>query len=106
MLIIGSGLSFHNLGALRAQKSAEDAKADDDFHTWLDLTLSDSDVSEAERADKLAGWKQAPGAQYCHPREEHLLPIHVCSAAAGQPVSDIVPFDFLGFNARCYLWGA
>ncbi len=28
-------------------------------------------------------WAQAPGARTCHPREEHLLPLHVIAGAAG-----------------------
>jgi aromatic ring-opening dioxygenase catalytic subunit (LigB family) len=37
----------------------------------------------AERADLLAHWDQAPHARFCHPREEHLLPLMVAAGASG-----------------------
>ena len=35
------------------------------------------------RATALAAWDKAPSARDAHPREEHLLPLHVVVGAAG-----------------------
>ena len=83
VLIVGSGMSFHNNRALFA--SAEQANAASvQFDDWLTETLADSDP---ERRDaKLADWERAPAARFCHPREEHLLPLHVAAGAASADV--------------------
>jgi aromatic ring-opening dioxygenase catalytic subunit (LigB family) len=81
ILIIGSGLSFHNLRALRDPWADEPAEAFDD---WLTMTLCDGPV--ADRESLLAQWSQAPFARLCHPGEEHLLPLMVAAgAASGEP---------------------
>jgi aromatic ring-opening dioxygenase catalytic subunit (LigB family) len=76
--IIGSGLSFHNLGALGNPAMDEPAAV---FDQWLTKTLCES--SPAERASGLRNWLAAPHARACHPREEHLLPLMVTAGAAG-----------------------
>ncbi len=78
VVIIGSGLSFHNLGALGDPRVNRPAQAFDD---WLTETLCDGPV--AERNGRLAQWSQAPFARICHPREDHLLPLMVAAGAAG-----------------------
>ena len=54
------------------------------FEDWLKDVLTSTSVSETERQEKLKNWEQAPGARFCHPREEHLIPLHVCYGAAGR----------------------
>lgn len=79
--IIGSGLSFHNLAALGDPAGCGPAEA---FDRWLTHVLCDGPINERETS--LAGWSSAPGGRYCHPREEHLLPLMVATgAAAGDP---------------------
>jgi aromatic ring-opening dioxygenase catalytic subunit (LigB family) len=81
ILIIGSGLSFHNLGALGDPRATAPAEA---FDAWLTRTLCDGPI--AERDSGLARWSEAPFARICHPREEHLLPLMVAAGAgAGEP---------------------
>jgi aromatic ring-opening dioxygenase catalytic subunit (LigB family) len=77
ILVVGSGLSFHDLSALGDPRANGPAKAFDD---WLTETLCDGPV--AEREAKLAGWTEAPAARIAHPREEHLLPLMVAAGAA------------------------
>ena len=72
VLIMGSGMSYHNLrqmgnGAAAAQ-----------FDHWLDTALSGD---SAHRRDRLAQWAEAPAGRLSHPREEHLLPLMVASGA-------------------------
>lgn len=77
ILVIGSGLSFHNLRALGDPRVDMPAEA---FDHWLTETLCN--VPPAERESRLAQWAQAPYARLCHPREEHLLPLMVAVGAA------------------------
>jgi aromatic ring-opening dioxygenase catalytic subunit (LigB family) len=76
VLIIGSGLSFHNMGALKNGRGGPASKA---FDGWLSSIVEQS----AERRDaELAAWSMAPSARESHPREEHLLPLMVAAGAA------------------------
>lgn len=77
ILIIGSGLSFHNLSALGDPRAGIPAEA---FDRWLTDTLCDGPVANREAG--LAHWSLAPSARACHPREEHLLPLMVAAGAA------------------------
>lgn len=77
VLIIGSGMSFHNLRAMR-QPGGE--KVAQQFHDWL---LDALRKPEAQRNEALAQWEHAPGARFSHPKEEHLLPLMVVSGAGG-----------------------
>jgi aromatic ring-opening dioxygenase catalytic subunit (LigB family) len=73
VLIVGSGMSYHNL-----QNFAGCAPASFAFHDWLDSVLCGN---REERKRSLALWSQAPGGRASHPREEHLLPLMVASGA-------------------------
>jgi aromatic ring-opening dioxygenase catalytic subunit (LigB family) len=77
VLIVGSGLSWHNLRAFGPQ-AAEPSKAFDD---WLAQALA---AAPAQRSQALVDWEQAPAARIAHPREEHLIPLMVAVGAAGQ----------------------
>lgn len=76
VLILGSGLSFHNL-RLRGPAAKAPSKAFDD---WLHTTLEGSDP--AERRARVLQWNSAPAARTAHPREDHLLPLMVALGAA------------------------
>jgi aromatic ring-opening dioxygenase catalytic subunit (LigB family) len=79
VLIVGSGMSYHNL---RDLFNGSDSRPAEDFHAWLAQAVSDA----AGRSDRLASWREAPGALACHPRSEHLLPLMVAAGAAeGEP---------------------
>jgi aromatic ring-opening dioxygenase catalytic subunit (LigB family) len=77
VLIVGSGMSFHNLRAYYQAQTVERARAFDD---WLTRTAESPAV---ERAAELTNWRQAPFAAYSHPREEHLIPLMVAAGAGG-----------------------
>lgn len=76
VLIIGSGMSFHNLRAYGDPRVAEPSSA---FDHWLTGAAT---APEPQRSDLLAGWARAPHARFCHPREEHLLPLMVAAGAS------------------------
>jgi aromatic ring-opening dioxygenase catalytic subunit (LigB family) len=76
VLIIGSGLSYHNLRQMGS--SAHDASKA--FDNWLYQTLSESDPET--RITRLVSWQRAPAARVAHPREDHLPPLMVAVGAA------------------------
>lgn len=77
VLIIGSGLSFHNMGAYKSGRGGPASKA---FDAWLSSVVG---KDAATRDAELAAWSMAPSARESHPREEHLLPLMVAAGAAG-----------------------
>ncbi|WP_225783060.1 class III extradiol ring-cleavage dioxygenase [Xenophilus sp. Marseille-Q4582] len=76
VLIIGSGLSYHNLRAFGPQAAAPSRAFDD----WLQQAVVHG--TPTERTQRLIDWAQAPAARIAHPREEHLLPLMVAVGAA------------------------
>ena len=106
VLIVGSGMSFHNMRAFMSGNAAEDNR-DSEFDQWLVKTCCSENLSPAERDHELINWSQAPSARYCHPREEHLLPLHVCYGAAGPespPAELVFNGKVLGKKASAFLW--
>lgn len=87
ILLIGSGFSFHNLKVFFTPDSSESRQFNHAFEAWLMDVCSSRDYSEQERTEMLIHWIDAEGARYCHPREEHLLPLHVCYGASQGPSS-------------------
>jgi len=77
VFIIGSGMTFHNLRAMRDPQSVEASEA---FDAWLRESAT---LESDERNRRLVRWSEAPLARFAHPREEHLLPLMVASGAAG-----------------------
>jgi aromatic ring-opening dioxygenase catalytic subunit (LigB family) len=81
VLIVGSGMSYHNLRDFYSN-DARVMRAAADFDSWLAEAVTESDSAMRER--KLAAWHQAPGARAAHPRPEHLIPLMVAAGAAGR----------------------
>ena len=104
VLIIGSGFSFHNLKAFLATDTPESRKLNNSFEEWLLNTCCSSEYSEDERTQRLIGWADADGARFCHPREEHLLPLHVCYGAVQKPSSDYFKLNIMKKKSSMYLW--
>lgn len=104
VLIIGSGFSFHNLKAFFAPATDETQQMNEAFEQWLIETCASDDLNEEERAHKLVNWELAPAARYCHPREEHLLPLHVCYGFAKHPAKQVFTFEVMGKKASAYVW--
>ena len=76
VLIVGSGMSYHNMGALQGGSGQADS---DRFDNWLSRAC---ELPPAERRQALTDWAHAPSALNAHPREEHLLPLMVVAGAA------------------------
>nr|AIH15812.1 bll6462 protein [Ochrobactrum sp. SJY1] len=77
VLIIGSGLSYHNLSAMRGTWGYEPSRR---FDAWLQETLVNSPSDK--RTERLIEWELAPAARAAHPREDHLIPLMVVVGAA------------------------
>jgi len=95
VLIIGSGLSYHNL-----RRFGPDAKAPSRaFDLWLQRALVTS--TPQERYHKLVHWEEAPSSRLAHPREDHLLPLMVVAGAAQEDVATCVYHEDDFFGAIC-----
>jgi aromatic ring-opening dioxygenase catalytic subunit (LigB family) len=103
ILVIGSGFSFHNMRAFSWQGVDTPDPANDLFQNWL-IEVCTSPMLQADREHRLVEWESAPSARYCHPREEHLLPLHVCLGLAGKPAKVIFDDHILGKRAVAFLW--
>ena len=103
--IIGSGMSFHNLRAIFAGENVEYRKASNAFANWLVDTLGNRELSSEARLARLTDWREAPFADFCHPRAEHLLPLHVCAGAAQGAAADVL-FDapVMGHRVNGFGW--
>jgi aromatic ring-opening dioxygenase catalytic subunit (LigB family) len=77
VLIVGSGLSFHNLRAMGHPAASAPSHA---FDQWLQDSLVR--LSGPKREERLLHWEQAPAARIVQPREDHLMPLHVAVGAA------------------------
>ncbi|GAB6904633.1 class III extradiol ring-cleavage dioxygenase [Desulfosarcina cetonica] len=104
LLVIGSGFSFHNMNAFFAPRTAEMDRMNADFRHWLDDTCANPNLEETERTRLLVDWEKAPAARFCHPREEHLLPLHVCYGVANRACSAFFNLEIIGKKASTYLW--
>lgn len=78
VLIVGSGMSWHNMRGFSPDFTERSAT----FDRWLEGAVTDAPNREAA----LAHWDRAPHGREAHPREEHLLPLTVAAGAArGEP---------------------
>jgi len=83
VFIVGSGDSFHNMREFFRGQPLERSR---EFDAWLASAVT---ADAATRDDRLTRWTSAPSARYCHPREEHLLPLMVIAGAAGDDVGRV-----------------
>ncbi len=104
LLIIGSGSSFHNLRTFREAPTGTSRQNNEAFEKWLRETFAGETISKDECERRLLHWDQAPAARYCHPREEHLLPLHVCYGIAARPANRIYTMELMGKTVSAYVW--
>jgi len=103
VLIIGSGFSFHNMKAFFDKEITPDHH-NQAFEHWLIDTCTNNALSANERKNKLEEWTNAPFARYCHPREEHLLPLHVCYGLCESKAELVFNDKIFGKNTSAFLW--
>lgn len=100
VLIVGSGMSFHNLRARGPQVTPIAGQWD------AALTDAVTDPDPARRAARVAAWDALPHARFAHPREEHLLPLMVALGAGGEgPAARDYRDEVLGWAVSGYRFG-
>ncbi|MES2355242.1 MAG: class III extradiol ring-cleavage dioxygenase [Pseudomonadota bacterium] len=77
VLIIGSGLTYHNMRGFGRDESTPVAEV---FEKYLNSAITQPDWNV--RNDMLTHWENAPHARLAHPREDHLVPLMVIAGAA------------------------
>lgn len=103
VLIMGSGLSYHNLrrfGAAGKKPSAE-------FDAWLQTSLLET--APETRTQKLIQWERAPAARLSHPREDHLIPLLVAVGAAESEEARLIYYEtdfFDSLTVSSYQFGS
>jgi aromatic ring-opening dioxygenase catalytic subunit (LigB family) len=92
VLIVASGLSYHNLRKL----GAEGRHPSHEFDTWLTDTVCG--WTAEVRNKLLRDWRSAPSARLAHPQEDHLIPLMVAIGAAEDEAGERVYHEdsFLG----------
>jgi aromatic ring-opening dioxygenase catalytic subunit (LigB family) len=101
VLIVGSGLSWHNLRMLGPSARVPSQQ----FDAWLDETLG---APPAERTRRLELWESAPAARLAHPEEDHFVPLMVAlGAAEDEPAARVYHEEgFMGgVTASSYRFG-
>lgn len=76
VLIVGSGMSFHNMRAFFSPAATQPSAV---FDAWLTEAIT---AEPDARWAALAHWAEAPAGRQSHPREEHLIPLMVAAGAA------------------------
>lgn len=103
VLILGSGFTFRNMpaffGPAFVRKGPNEA-----FEAWLRDAASSPSYKATERARRFVNWAKAPSARFCHPREEHLMPLHVCLGAGGCEQGEVVLDAQALVRTSAYLW--
>lgn len=103
LLVLGSGFSFHNMPAFYANEQSAHEK-NITFEQWLKATMTDNHIPEQQRTHQLVNWELAPFARFCHPREEHLLPLHICYGMAGRASDTVLNAKILNMQSSMFLW--
>jgi len=88
VLIIGSGLTYHNMRGFGRPASFEPSVQ---FEQYLYEAIADHDPQKRNQA--LVNWEQAPFARLVHPREDHLIPLIVVAGAAGNSIGQRIFTD-------------
>ncbi len=103
VLLIGSGMSYHNMRHRPAPDGSIDPQSQA-FDAWLAESAA---LTGETRAARLARWLEAPGARFSHPREEHLLPLHVVAGAAGdEPGERVYSENLMGSAQSAFRFGS
>ena len=104
LLVMGSGMSFHNLQAFFKRQSVDSDAKNLAFEQWLASVVHNPAINEQARQEQLENWQEAPNAKYCHPRAEHLLPLHVCYGLAQRHSDELYPVTIMGKKTSMFSW--
>jgi len=98
VLIVGSGMSYHNMQGFGDPRSKG---VSEQFDAWLNETLCNGAVNQAA----LATWHTAPAARAAHPREEHLIPLMTAAGAGDGAGTRIYNDQALGVTVSAFRFG-
>ncbi|HEU4709430.1 MAG TPA: class III extradiol ring-cleavage dioxygenase [Methylophilaceae bacterium] len=99
VLIIGSGLNYHNMRGF-GRADAIDVSVQFEHYLYEAVTSAPE-----KRLQMLADWQQAPSARLAHPREDHLMPLMVAAGAAGESAGERLMLDeVMGVVMVSYRW--
>ncbi len=87
VLIVGSGLTYHNMRGFGQDASTAVAQT---FEEFLNTAIT---ADAKVRNEMLVHWQSAPAARLAHPREDHLIPLMVIAGAAGNDIGRRVFVD-------------
>ena len=104
VLIITSGMSYHNMRMFGRQEEAH-VKQAIRFDDWLKEAVAKP--TPAEREETLENWEKNPDAVACHfPGSEHLTPLFVAEGAGGNDAGKAVfTTKFLGKPYSAFQFG-
>jgi aromatic ring-opening dioxygenase catalytic subunit (LigB family) len=92
--MVGSGFVTHAFHGLTVEKAKKFVGA---------LTHSLTELKGDEREKALVEWEKLPYARVAHPREEHLIPLHVIVGAAGKDAVGKVMYEtYSGFGDSAF----
>jgi aromatic ring-opening dioxygenase catalytic subunit (LigB family) len=81
----------------------KEVSGSEEFDHWLSESVL---LPPQEREDRLLNWSSGPFARLCHPREEHLMPLHVVACAAPEGKSQMDYSEtVLGAKISAYQFG-
>jgi aromatic ring-opening dioxygenase catalytic subunit (LigB family) len=101
ILILGSGLTYHNMRGFGNPASTSVAAA---FEHYLNDAVTQPDALVRNRM--LLDWEKGPGARLAHPREDHLIPLMVVAGAAGSdPGQRLFVDHVMGVDMASYQFG-
>ena len=101
VLIVGSGLSYHNLRHFGPGAKVPSAA----FDAWLAEVMA---MEPKARTAALMDWESAPYARICHKQEDHFVPLFAALGAAEGEAARMVYHDanvFGGVTASSYRIG-
>ncbi len=116
VLIIGSGLGFHNLSAFFGRggvSATEVKKRAQEFDDGLESLIRETSENKTNMLEK---WKSTlPWSQFCHPTAEHLMPLFVVlgtvlGAGSGDDTEicresmERISFDMMGIPTSHYIF--
>lgn len=100
VLVVGSGMSYHNMRAFGSSRAIADSER---FDAWLTAACTGPPTT---RDAALSAWEAAPAARAAHPREEHLIPLMVTAGAAvGERGHRIFSGEAMGARISAFAFG-
>eukprot|EP00798_Chlamydomonas_sp_ICE-L_P029035 gene29035-32236_t len=107
ILIMGSGLSVHNMKAFFADPGSDSGAklvaAMKEFDVWLNAVCTSR--KGPDRNAQLTLWDKAPSGKQAHPREEHLIPLLVVAGAAADSHGVSLPSSVGSLPMSSFLFG-